>query len=505
MSPSSADARLAAVEASLPRERAPAPVDSGAQHDVEELLLLFAHEREATLAKIRRARAIVREAADDDARWRARVAEGRRASRLRLLRRACFEGWRDARRASRAQDLALRASARHWVQTSLRRRVARWRFNALVSTHERLRVARASRHLAKRRARAVLAAWAEAARVGPRARRLATLATCVERRVGRRRSRVAFLRWRFSAARRADERRERVRAEVIHRRHHLGRVRQRAFRAWRRDAASTKAASMLESSRFEAESRRVRRLADELERVRGEAARSVADATAAAEASERECERARAAEAESEEARGAFERAIEAEAEAEAEVRALERAREARTRRRSAVGECPASARDEEDEDEEASSSPFFHRAGGLGPSASYSATPPGAGIRVRAGCGNTSTAARSRARSPAAALSSRVASLRASFETAAGAAELRVAEAEAEEVLADARAATDERRSRRATRVAAATRLRARAERVAKESVAAAKKSAERLVASVERARQLADVGNTILIARYE
>ena len=103
MSPSSADARLAAVEASLPRERAPAPVDSGAQHDVEELLLLFAHEREATLAKIRRARAIVREAADDDARWRARVAEGRRASCLRLLRRACFEGWRDARRASRAQ------------------------------------------------------------------------------------------------------------------------------------------------------------------------------------------------------------------------------------------------------------------------------------------------------------------------------------------------------------------------------------------------------------------
>jgi hypothetical protein len=500
MSPSSADARLAAVEASLPRERAPAPVDSGAQHDVEELLLLFAHEREATLAKIRRARAIVREAADDDARWRARVAEGRRASRLRLLRRACFEGWRDARRASRAQDLALRASARQWIQTSLRRRVARWRFNALVSAHERLRVARASRHLAKRRARAVLAAWAEAARVGPRARRLATLATCVERRVGRRRSRVAFLRWRFSAARRVDERRERVRAEVIHRRHHLGRVRQRAFRAWRRDAASTKAASTLESSRFEAESRRVRRLAAELERVRGEAARSVADATAAAEASERECERARAAEAESEEARGAFERAIEAEAEAEAEVRALERAREAQTRRRSAVGE-----EDEEDEDEEASSSPFFHRAGGLGPSASYSATPPGAGIRVRAGCGNTSTAARSRARSPAAALSSRVASLRASFETAAGAAELRVAEAEAEEVLADARAATDERRSRRATRVAAATRLRARAERVAKESVAAAKKSAERLVASVERARQLADVGNTILIARYE
>ena len=500
MSPSSADARLAAVEASLPRERAPAPVDSGAQHDVEELLLLFAHEREATLAKIRRARAIVREAADDDARWRARVAEGRRASRLRLLRRACFEGWRDARRASRARDLALRASARHWVQTSLRRRVARWRFNALVSAHERLRVARASRHLAKRRARAVLAAWAEAARVGPRARRLATLATCVERRVGRRRSRVAFLRWRFSAARRVDERRERVRAEVIHRRHHLGRVRQRAFRAWRRDAASTKAASTLESSRFEAESRRVRRLAAELERVRGEAARSVADATAAAEASERECERARAAEAESEEARGAFERAIEAEAEAEAEVRALERARETQTRRRSAVGE-----EDEEDEDEEASSSPFFHRAGGLGPSASYSATPPGAGIRVRAGCGNTSTAARSRARSPAAALSSRVASLRASFETAAGAAELRVAEAEAEEVLADARAATDERRSRRATRVAAATRLRARAERVAKESVAAAKKSAERLVASVERARQLADVGNTILIARYE
>ena len=501
MSPSSADARLAAVEASLPRERAPAPVDSGAQHDVEELLLLFAHEREATLAKIRRARAIVREAADDDARWRARVAEGRRASRLRLLRRACFEGWRDARRASRAQDLALRASARHWVQTSLRRRVARWRFNALVSAHERLRVARASRHLAKRRARAVLAAWAEAARVGPRARRLATLATCVARRVGRRRSRVAFLRWRFSAARRADERRERVRAEVIHRRHHLGRVRQRAFRAWRRDAASTKAASTLESSRFEAESRRVRQLAAELERVRGEAARSVADATAAAEASERECERARAAEAESEEARGAFERAIEAEAEAEAEVRALERARETQTRRRSAVGE----DEDEEDEDEEASSSPFFHRAGGLGPSASYSATPPGAGIRVRAGCGNTSTAARSRARSPAAALSSRVASLRASFETAAGAAELRVAEAEAEEVLADARAATDERRSRRATRVAAATRLRARAERVAKESVAAAKKSAERLVASVERARQLADVGNTILIARYE
>ena len=500
MSPSSADARLAAVEASLPRERAPAPVDSGAQHDVEELLLLFAHEREATLAKIRRARAIVREAADDDARWRARVAEGRRASRLRLLRRACFEGWRDARRASRAQDVALRASARHWVQTSLRRRVARWRFNALVFAHERLRVARASRHLAKRRARAVLAAWAEAARVGPRARRLATLATCVERRVGRRRSRVAFLRWRFSAARRVDERRERVRAEVIHRRHHLGRVRQRAFRAWRRDAASTKAASTLESSRFEAESRRVRRLAAELERVRGEAARSVADATAAAEASERECERARAAEAESEEARGAFERAIEAEAEAEAEVRALERARETQTRRRSAVGE-----EDEEDEDEEASSSPFFHRAGGLGPSASYSATPPGAGIRVRAGCGNTSTAARSRARSPAAALSSRVASLRASFETAAGAAELRVAEAEAEEVLADARAATDERRSRRATRVAAATRLRARAERVAKESVAAAKKSAERLVASVERARQLADVGNTILIARYE
>ena len=499
MSPSSADARLAAVEASLPRERAPAPVDSGAQHDVEELLLLFAHEREATLAKIRRARAIVREAADDDARWRARVAEGRRASRLRLLRRACFEGWRDARRASRAQDRALRASARQWIQTSLRRRVARWRFNALVSAHERLRVARASRHLAKRRARAVLAAWAEAARVGPRARRLATLATCVERRVGRRRSRVAFLRWRFSAARRADERRERVRAEVIHRRHHLGRVRQRAFRAWRRDAASTKAASTLESSRFEAESRRVRRLAAELERVRGEAARSVADATAAAEASERECERARAAEAESEEARGAFERAIEAEAEAEAEVRALERAREAQTRRRSAVGE-----EDEEDEDEEASSSPFFHRAGGLGPSASYSATPPGAGIRVRAGCGNTSTAARSRARSPAAALSSRVASLRASFETAAGAAELRVAEAEAEEVLADARAATDERRSRRATRVAAATRLRARAERVAKESVAAAKKSAERLVASVERARQLADVGNTLL-ARYE
>ena len=500
MSPSSADARLAAVEASLPRERAPAPVDSGAQHDVEELLLLFAHEREATLAKIRRARAIVREAADDDARWRARVAEGRRASRLRLLRRACFEGWRDARRASRAQDLALRASARHWVQKSLRRRVARWRFNALVSAHERLRVARASRHLATRRARAVLAAWAEAARVGPRARRLATLATCVERRVGRRRSRIAFLRWRFSAARRVDERRERVRAEVIHRRHHLGRVRQRAFRAWRRDAASTKAASTLESSRFEAESRRVRQLAAELERVRGEAARSVADATAAAEASERECERARAAEAESEEARGAFERAIEAEAEAEAEVRALERARETQTRRRSAVGE-----EDEEDEDEEASSSPFFHRAGGLGSSASYSATPPGAGIRVRAGCGNTSTAARSRARSPAAALSSRVASLRASFETAAGAAELRVAEAEAEEVLADARAATDERRSRRATRVAAATRLRARAERVAKESVAAAKKSAERLVASVERARQLADVGNTLLIARYE
>ena len=502
MSPSSADARLAAVEASLPRERAPAPVDSGAQHDVEELLLLFAHEREATLAKIRRARAIVREAADDDARWRARVAEGRRASCLRLLRRACFEGWRDARRASRAQDLALRASARQWIQTSLRRRVARWRFNALVSAHERLRVARASRHLAKRRARAVLAAWAEAARVGPRARRLATLATCVERRVGRRRSRVAFLRWRFSAARRVDERRERVRAEVIHRRHHLGRVRQRAFRAWRRDAASTKAASTLESSRFEAESRRVRRLAAELERVRGEAARSVADATAAAEASERECERARAAEAESEEARGAFERAIEAEAEAEAEVRALERARETQTRRRSAVGE---EDEDEEDEDEEASSSPFFHRAGGLGPSASYSATPPGVGIRVRAGCGNTSTAARSRARSPAAALSSRVASLRASFETAAGAAELRVAEAEAEEVLADARAATDERRSRRATRDAAATRLRARAERVAKESVAAAKKSAERLVASVERARQLADVGNTLLIARYE
>ena len=83
-----------ALEAVEEAQRASTSSPVTADQDVEELLLLFAHERETTLERLRAARAVVHEVSTSMSEWQRRARRHLRDRRLRRIRRAAFDAWR---------------------------------------------------------------------------------------------------------------------------------------------------------------------------------------------------------------------------------------------------------------------------------------------------------------------------------------------------------------------------------------------------------------------------
>ena len=116
-----------ALEAVEEAQRASTSSPVTADQDVEELLLLFAHERETTLERLRAARAVVHEVSTSMSEWQRRARRHLRDRRLRRIRRAAFDAWRARAACDPRRRHVLRECARVWVRARLGRLVRRWR------------------------------------------------------------------------------------------------------------------------------------------------------------------------------------------------------------------------------------------------------------------------------------------------------------------------------------------------------------------------------------------
>ena len=234
-----------ALEAVEEAQRASTSSPVTADQDVEELLLLFAHERETTLERLRAARAVVHEVSTSMSEWQRRARRHLRDRRLRRIRRAAFDAWR-ARAACDPVGVTSSASAR---ACGCARDSVASSADGATSRDEpaatRPPSVAPSRVATTSRAHARSARGAALARVDHHHARLDLLLSHLRRRVQRRVVRDACRRWRDHLRRARDDARRDVAADASLRRAARRRL-HRAMLTWHaatRRAARVKAAA----------------------------------------------------------------------------------------------------------------------------------------------------------------------------------------------------------------------------------------------------------------------
>ena len=462
-----------ALEAVEEAQRASTSSPVTADQDVEELLLLFAHERETTLERLRAARAVVHEVSTSMSEWQRRARRHLRDRRLRRIRRAAFDAWRARAACDPRRRHVLRECARVWVRARLGRLVRRWRDVARRTRRDATAVRRA---LARRddvaRARA-FRAWAAIARVDHHHARLDLLLSHLRRRVQRRVVRDACRRWRDHLRRARDDARRDVAADASLRRAARRRL-HRAMLTWH--AATRRAA------RVKAAASRALASAEAAEAAEARATRAEsALANAAEETRRRELETLRRHAEELEETRRVAELEVRTAHEAcAARASALEAAALAESRAVDVLRRRRADAR-------EAEGTPTAPEVG--------TPTAPSPSVAALREAARRREATRAEVRA-------RVEALKTTFASAVEAAESRLRDAEAERDAEDDALAEAEAKEAWRARAAAAERARSRAVAVAAEAAEAARRGAAKFEAARRRDAAkmdaaLRDVGN--------